>query len=52
MTAVKVKSKNYGEGLVDVESWANPNIYMLDFFDKIGDSWPVCKEDLEYLGVE
>lgn len=52
MLIVKVRSENYGIGAVDVENWANPNIFMLDFVDKIGDTWPVYKEDLEYIGVE
>lgn len=52
MTIVKVSSKNYGDGVVDVANWADPNIIMLDFVDKIGDTWPVYKKDLEYIGVE
>lgn len=52
MPIVRVRSESYGKGVVDIENWANPNIFMLDFVDKIGDTWPVYKEDLEYVGVE
>jgi len=52
MTIVKVRNENYGEGVVDVANWADPNIFMLDLVDEIGDTWPVYKEDLEYLEIE
>jgi len=52
MTIVKVRSKNYGDGVVDVTNWSDPNIFMLDFVDKIGDTWPVYKKDLVYVGIE
>jgi len=51
MTDILVKSK-YGEGRVDVESWANPRTFLLDICLESGNTTPVYKEDLEYIGVE
>lgn len=51
MTIVNVRSESYGEGVVDVSNWCNPSIFLLDLVDKIGDTWPVYKEDLEYIGT-
>jgi hypothetical protein len=51
-TIVKIRSESYGDGVVDVSNWCDPNIFLLDFVDKIGDTWPVYKEDLEYIGTE
>lgn len=53
MVAVKVKDNDGVVGYVDVEHWANPGIFMMDFTDeKSGDFWPKYKEDLEYVGIE
>lgn len=52
MTVVKVKSENYERGTVGVENWANPKTVMLDFFDAMGGSFPVYREDLEYIRVK
>lgn len=62
--AVKVKTNDGVVGFVDVENWANPRIWLMDFQvaengrDKYGekvfggDTMPEEKEKLEYLGVE
>lgn len=57
---VKVKTKDGIVGFVDYESWANPRTQLVDVVacetipDVIseGDTKPVYKDDLEYLGVE
>ena len=49
---IKVKNKDDKIGVVDVANWADPDIFMLDFVDKIGDTWPVYKKDLAYIGIE
>ena len=51
MMGVKVKSK-YGDGLVEMENWANPKTYLFDICLENGDTMPVEKENLEYLGFE
>lgn len=51
MTAILVKSK-YGEGRVDVESWANPRTFLVDICLENGDTMPVEKENLEFFRVE
>lgn len=51
MTCVLVKSK-YGIGRVDVENWANPKTYLVDVCFETGDTMPVEKESLDYIGVK
>lgn len=52
MTIVKVKTRDELIGSVDVESWANPKTFLVDVCLKNGDTMPVEKENLKYLGVE
>lgn len=57
---VKVKTKDGIVGFVDYESWANPRTQLMDIVASEtitgiiseGDTKPVYKDDLEYLGVE
>lgn len=51
MTSILVKSK-YGEGRVDVESWANPKTFLVDICLENGDTMPEYKDKLEYRGIE
>ena len=51
MTTILVKSK-YGEGKVDVESWANPRTFLVDICLENGDTMPGYKDNLEYQGIE
>ncbi len=62
--AIKVKNNDGIVGLVSVESWSNPYIWLMDFQvsdngedkngEKVfaGDFWPEEREQLEYLGIE
>lgn len=64
MTIVKVKNMRGVEGVVTVENWADPRIWMMDFqvandgFDKYGDkvvagdTMPLERENLEFVKVE
>lgn len=52
MTIVKVETKEGLSGSVDIESWANPKTQILDFIDETGDSKPVDKDELKYVGIE
>ena len=50
--AIRVKNKNGIEGLVSVENWANPHIWLMDFQIENGDFWPEERENLEFVRVE
>lgn len=52
MVSVKVKNKEGIAGYVDVESWANPKTYLLDFVYENGDTMPIEKSNLVYVGIE
>jgi len=52
MTIVKVETKEGLAGGVDVESWANPKTQILDFVDEAGNTKPMYKEELKYLGID
>lgn len=49
---IKVKNKNEIEGVVTVEHWANPEIFLMDFQIENGDFWPEYREDLKFISVE
>lgn len=52
MSAIKVQNKDEVKGIVSIENWANPRIWLMDFQISNGDFWPEYREDLEYLGIE
>lgn len=50
--SVKVKNKDGLIGLINIENWANPKTYWLDFIQENGDTQVEERDNLEYLGVE